>query len=164
MNALRALSAASPRCRLSARFGAWSIQRRWDSPDRPADRGRSPSDEGYSQGVGLESPTYVQTTGHARRSAQTTDNAAKLQTTRQPQLTSAFAKRAETVIRPHPVRVSVRPIRLEGVVADRGDALELERRGGVAGRGAGGHAAEKVGLAGAAGAGAGAAERFERIV
>lgn len=60
--------------------------------------------------------------------------------------------------------MTVGPVRLEGVVADRGDAEELERRGGVAGRGAGGHAAEEVGLAGAAGAGTGAAKGFERIV
>jgi len=36
-----------------------SVQRRSDSPVRPADRGRNLSDEGSSKGVGLESPTYV---------------------------------------------------------------------------------------------------------
>ncbi len=47
-------------------LGELSIERlglrRSDSPVRPADPGRSLSDEGYSQGVGLESPTYVPST------------------------------------------------------------------------------------------------------
>src|SRR4051812_31689368 len=58
---------------------------------------------------------------------------------------SAFAKRSQTLERPHPVSMPVRPVRLEGVVADRGDAQQLERRWRVAGRGAGGHAAEEIG-------------------
>src|SRR6185436_7630898 len=73
-------------------------------------------------------------------------------------------KRPQPLIRPDPIRMPVRPVRLQGVVADRLYRVESERRGRVALGEAAGHAAEEVGLAGAGGAGAGAAELFERIV
>src|SRR4051794_22259113 len=63
---------------------AWSRQRRSDSPVRRADQVWDFSDEEYSQEVGLESPTYV-SPDHTARRAQTTDNAAKPQTTREAQ-------------------------------------------------------------------------------
>src|ERR1043165_6179057 len=79
-------------------------------------------------------------------------------------LAAAGAERAQPLVSPHPVRVAVHPIRLQGVVADGRDAAQLERRRGVVLRAAAGHAAEEVRLAAAAGAGAGAAQLFQRIV
>ena len=60
--------------------------------------------------------------------------------------------------------MSVRPVGLEGVVADRLDRGEVERLGAVALGTAAVHPAEKVGLAGARGTGTGAAELVERVV
>ena len=76
----------------------------------------------------------------------------------------APARPPQPLERPDPVVVPVHPVRLQGVVADRGEAVELERLLAILGRGAGVHPAEQVGLAAAAGAGAGAAQLLERIV
>lgn len=73
-------------------------------------------------------------------------------------------ERPQPFVRPDPIGMAVRPVGLEGVVADRIYGLENERFGTVVLRAASVHAAEEVGLAGAGGAGAGAAELFERIV
>ena len=74
------------------------------------------------------------------------------------------AEGAEAFEGPDAVAVAVGPVGLEGVVADGLDGVEQERRGSVALGAAAGHASEEVGLAAADGAGAGAAELFERIV
>lgn len=74
------------------------------------------------------------------------------------------AEVAQAFERPDPIGVAVRPVRLERVVADRFYGVENERLGRVALRLAAVHAAEEVGLAGADGAGARAAQVFERVV
>ncbi len=74
------------------------------------------------------------------------------------------AEGPQALERPDAPGVAVRPVRLQGVVADRIDGLQNERVGAVALRETAGHPAEEIGLAGADRAGAGAAERLERVV
>lgn len=74
------------------------------------------------------------------------------------------AEGAEALERPDAPDVTVGPVRLQGVVADRIYGLESEGLGAVALRPATGHAAKKVGLAGTDRAGTSPAELLQRIV
>ena len=76
----------------------------------------------------------------------------------------ARADGAETLVGPDAVCVTVRPIRLQCVIADLHDTRELKRRRNVARLRTHGHASEEIGLARAARARTGTAKLLDRIV
>ena len=76
----------------------------------------------------------------------------------------AAANFPQPFVRPDAVRVFIGPVRLQRVVADSRDALEVERPRAISRGRSAMCPAEEIRLAGAAGAGTGAPELLERIV